>query len=111
MHLTIQKTLGTLAALALLTGCGNDGSKFEGKWSCERTHMGVTEQVTASIRNNGGNNYIIDHTAYSNESKLNATYMDGKLVSTGITGMTLSIDKESGKLIGMHRCGEMSRVE
>ena len=108
MHPAIQKTFGALLTLAMLTGCGNDGSKFEGKWSYERQSGAYSETITATIRNNGGNNYIIDH---SNDGKQTTTYVDGKLVSSGITGMTLSIDKQSGKLLGVRQCDEMSRVE
>lgn len=59
-----------------------------------------------SIRNNGGNDYIIDN--YPMIGKVSVTYRDGKLV--GPEGATFSIDKQSGKLIGMHVC-EMSKIK
>jgi hypothetical protein len=100
MHPTIQKAFGVLLTLTVLSGCGNDGGKFEGKWSCEKRY-GM--QIT-SIRNNGGNNYIVENSDYGTHS---TTYMDGKLVNSGMMGMTLSIDKQSGKLVGIPWCDEM----
>lgn len=87
----------------ILTGCGAGGSKFEGKWSC---NSGVLGTLNLSIRNNGGNDYIIDN--YPMIGKLSVTYKDGKLVGPG--GMTLSIDKQTDKLLGMNVC-EMSRAK
>ena len=90
---------GTVLAL---TACGGSGgSEFEGKWSCDDD-----KGFTVSIRNNGGNDYIMDD--YPIIDKVSLTYKDGKLV--GPEGVTFSIDKQSGKLIGMQIC-EMSRVE
>ena len=103
MHPIIQKTFGALLTLAVLVGCGNGGSKFEGKWSC---HAGSLGMLTVSIRNNGGNDYIIDD--YPMIGKLSVTYQDGKLVSP--EGIAFSIDKQSDKLIGMNIC-EMSRAK
>lgn len=91
---------GTVLAL---TACGDGGSKFEGKWSCNAGGLG---KLTMSIRNNGGNDYIIDD--YPMIGKVNVTYKDGKLV--GPQGATFSIDKQSDKLIGMNVC-EMSRIK
>ncbi len=93
----------SVITIMILTGCSNGGGKFEGKWSCD---TGVLGTLTISIRNNDDNDYIIDD--YPMIGKVNVTYKDGKLI--GPQGTTFSIDKESGKLIGMNIC-EMSRVE
>ena len=87
----------------ILAGCGDGGGKFEGKWSCS---AGVLGTLTMSIRNNGGNDFIIDN--YPIIGKLSVTYKDGKLV--GPEGATFSIDQQSDKLLGMNIC-EMSRVK
>ena len=104
----MNKLLLTVA-ISVLAGCSdNDGSKFVGEWSCEREM--VEKMDTVSIRHNDGSNYIID---ISGENKAVATYKDGKLESPTKYG-TLSIDKQSGKLIGMnHLCrnGEMNRIK
>lgn len=102
MKKTISAILigGTVLAL---TACSNGGSKFEGKWSCNVEGFG---KIAMSIRNNGGNDYIIDD--YPVLGKLSVTYKDGNLV--GPQGMTFSIDKQSDKLIGMNVC-EMSRIK
>lgn len=86
-----------------LAGCGDSGSKFEGNWSCEAPFLG---KVAVSIRNNGGDDYIMDN--YPMIGKLNLTYKDGKLV--GPQNVTFAIDKQSDKLIGLNVC-EMSRVK
>jgi len=90
------------ATIFALTACDNGGSKFEGKWSCD-SGLG---KLTMSIRNNGGNDYIIDD--YPVIGKVSMTYKDGNLV--GPQGMRFSIDKQSDKLIGMNVC-EMSRIK
>ncbi|MDR9383899.1 MULTISPECIES: hypothetical protein [Ralstonia] len=86
-----------------LAGCGNNGSNFEGKWSCDTGALGV---ITVTIRNNGGDDYIIDN--YPMVGKVNTTYKDGKLI--GPQNVTFTIDKQSDKLIGLGIC-EMSRAK
>lgn len=86
-----------------ISGCSNSGNQFVGKWSCTNNVLGT---ITMSIRNNGGDNYIIDN--YPMIGKVNVTYKDGKL--NGPQGMAFTIDKQSGKLIGMNIC-EMTRVK
>ena len=90
------------ATVLALTACSNGGSKFVGKWSCDTGSLGT---LTLSIRNNGGNNYILNNPMISN---VIATYKDGKLV--GPRGDVFSIDKQSGKLIFPGLC-EMSRIK
>jgi hypothetical protein len=94
-----------VATAAILAGCSDGGNKFEGKWSCESGPLGT---VTISIRNNGGNNYIVDSLPMV--GKVNVTFKDGELAGPGGGGGWLSIDKQSGKLIGLGFC-EMSRVK
>ncbi len=81
----------------------DDGSKFEGKWSC--TALGANQ--TATIRNNGGNNYIIESSLYP-AGGIATTYKDGVL--SGPMGTSFSVDKQSGKLLGMNIC-QMDRVK
>lgn len=88
-------------ATLILTGCSNGGAKFEGKWQCD-TPLG---KLAISIRNNGGNDYIIDDFPFI--GKLNVTYNDGKLI--GPDNASFAIDKKTDKLLGMNIC-EMSRV-
>jgi hypothetical protein len=97
------------SVVVVLSGCGDGdggGKQFEGEWSCPLDGMS-RHTLTVSIRHNGGNDYIYDTEGSSN--KVNTTYVDGKLV--GPYGAMLSIDKQSGKLIGDRRCqkGELSR--
>lgn len=95
--------LFSISTVAILSGCGDSGSKFEGKWSCNAGALGT---LAVSIRSNGGDEYIIDD--FPMIGKLSVTYKDGKLI--GPEGAEFSIDKQSGKLLGMNIC-EMSRVE
>ena len=89
------------ATVIFLSGCGDSGSKFEGKWSCDISGLG---ELAMSIRHNEGSDYIIDHSIIG---KMSATYRDGSLTIPG--GGALSIDKQSDKLIIPGTC-EMSRV-
>ena len=92
------------ATIALtFTTCGGGAKKFEGKWTCIAGDLG---EITLNIRNNGGNDFIIDD--FPMIDKLNVTYKDGKLV--GPEDLMFTIDQQSGKLIGMNIC-EMSRVK
>lgn len=90
-----------VSSILTLSACSNGGAKFEGKWQCD-TPLG---KLAISIRNNGGNNYIIDDFPFI--GKLNVTYSDGKLI--GPDNASFAIDKETDKLLGMNIC-EMSRV-
>ncbi|MDR2208414.1 MAG: hypothetical protein LBE22_05525 [Azoarcus sp.] len=94
-----------ISTVAILTGCGDSGSKFEGKWSCETEHMG---KLSVTIQHNEDNDYIIElfRNGISAE-KGNVTYKDGELTAPEGEA-TLSIDKKSGKLVGFSPC-EMSR--
>ncbi|RLA26727.1 MAG: hypothetical protein DRR15_19350 [Gammaproteobacteria bacterium] len=94
--------LFSVVTMLVLAGCSNGGDKFEGKWSCDAGPLG---EMTISIRNNGGDDYIIDD--YPVIGKVAVTFEDGKL--KGPQGVTFSIDQESNKLIGMNVC-EMSKV-
>lgn len=99
----MKNLLLAVTVASALAGCGDSGSNFEGKWSCNTGALGV---VTMSIRSNGGNDYIIDD--YPMVGKVSLTYKDGKLV--GPQNVTFTIDKQSDKLIGMGVC-EMSRLK
>lgn len=99
----MKKTITVLLmAGVILSGCSNGGTEFEGNWTCD-SGLG---KLTLSIQNNGGNDYIIDH--FPMIGKLNVTYSDGKLI--GPKDAIFSIDKQSGKLLGMNIC-EMSRLD
>lgn len=89
--------IGILAACSV-AGVSDDGSQFVGKWSCKAVG-------TISIRHNGGNNYIIDDFMPGGVA---VVHKDGVL--TGPNGAAFSIDKRSGKLLGMNLC-EMERVK
>jgi len=95
-------SLLVLTTSLVLTACRGGGSSFEGKWVCNDDKG--KQVAIMSIRNNGGNDYIIDD--FPIIGKLLVTYKDGKLV--GPQNMTFSIDKQSGKLLGVPFC-EMSR--
>lgn len=90
-----------VTAILSLTACSNAGSKFEGKWECDS----VIGKLEISIRNNGGNDYIVDD--FPMIGKLSLTYSDGKLI--GPNNAVFSIDKKTDKLLGMNVC-EMSRA-
>ncbi|MDR2208415.1 MAG: hypothetical protein LBE22_05530 [Azoarcus sp.] len=93
-----------ISSVAILTGCGDSGSKFEGKWSCN-TQYG---KLSLSIQNKGENNFIIEYFEGGHlDETWKATYKDGALVLSGAS-TPLSIDKKSGNLVGYPFC-EMSR--
>jgi hypothetical protein len=97
MHPIIQKTLGALITLALLTGCdSNAGNEYIGTWETTVNIGGDDTKLQFEISRNG-ENFLLRQTVGSLDPVTNpGTYKDGILQAPNFA---LVIDKKSGKLV------------
>jgi hypothetical protein len=96
VHRIIQKTLGALVTLALLTGCGSNssdaGNEYIGKWE-ELSFSSIKLEIERA-----GKIFIVRQKSTSGPqvSSRAMTYKDGILLDT--FGNVVNIDKASGNI-------------
>ncbi|MGE5458899.1 MAG: hypothetical protein ACM3NJ_00455 [Methanobacterium sp.] len=91
-RITVLGLLVVLCCSFLLTGCGQTGKEFVGKWSCVSASDSSDIGQTLTISKND-NSYIID-------GKIPATYEDGILTcSMALASVKMFIDEKSGHLM------------
>jgi hypothetical protein len=96
MHPIIQKTLGALLTLALLTGCdSNAGNEYIGTWETIVDFGSHSTKAQFEISRNG-DNFLLRQTVGTLDPVTNpASYKDGFLQAPNFA---LVIDKKSDKL-------------